>query len=72
MLKRINANCGTDLNPFLYLNLIWNSLAIVKLLVFALPFLSFLFVDQRTFSELDLSPSALAYSFWDTSKGPLP
>lgn len=52
--------------------LIWNSLAIVKLLVFALPFLSFLFVDQRTFSELDLSPSALAYSFWDTSKGPLP
>ena len=52
--------------------LIWNSMAIGKLLRSALPLLAFLFVDQRTFSELDLSPSALAYSFWDTSKGPLP
>ncbi len=52
--------------------IVWNSLAIAKLLLFALPCLAFLFADQRTFADMDFSPGALAYSFWDMGKGILP
>ena len=49
--------------------IIWNTLAIAKLLLFALPCLGFLFADQRTLADMDLSAGAVAWSYWDISRG---
>lgn len=49
--------------------LVWNSAAIMKLLLFAMPLLAPLFSNQRTLSDFDFSPDSLLFSFWDESQG---
>lgn len=56
--------------------IIWNSAAIMKILLLTLPLFATLFSKPRTISDLDLSAGALLFSFWDQSHGithqPLP
>ena len=49
--------------------LIWNSMAILKILVLTLPCLSFLFIHPITIYDYDWSAKAIFMSFWDNSNG---
>lgn len=51
---------------------IWNGATILKLLLFALPCLSFLFNHQIGFADMDLSFRAILMSFWNGCEGIIP
>lgn len=63
-IKKLKNRMKTLLIPYI----IWNTLAILLQLFYFLPWFSSIFPNLDR-SNLDLSPSAILYSFWDARKG---
>jgi len=67
-LRKLHNRTKSLLIPYLT----WNAIAVLKILLLALPCFAFLFNNQVTLANLDLSPRAFLMSFWDKSYGIMP
>lgn len=52
--------------------IIWNTAVILKLIVFTFPCFAFLFANQHSISDLNLSLHSIFMSFWNASEGIIP